>query len=76
MTFTEAFKTTCVGYFLKIVMVTRKIYAYRTDLFRSFKRSLWNVILTSRDAKVKSRGFPNVGSREVNITSKITFCGN
>jgi len=30
--------------------------------------SVWNVILTSRDAKSKSRGFPILASREVNIT--------
>jgi hypothetical protein len=32
-----------------------------------FQRSLWNVILTSRDAKIKSRGFPILASHEVNI---------
>jgi hypothetical protein len=33
-----------------------------TDLF--FQRSLWNVILTSRDAKIKSRGLPISASRD------------
>ena len=28
----------------------------------------WNVILTSRDAKIKSKGFLILESREVNIT--------
>jgi hypothetical protein len=28
----------------------------------------WNVILTSRDAKIKSRGFPILASHEGNIT--------
>ena len=39
-----------------------KYYA-RTNIL-----SLWNVILTSRDAKIKSRGFPILASHEVNIT--------
>jgi hypothetical protein len=34
----------------------------------SFQRSRWNVLLTSRDAKFKSRGFQILESREVNIT--------
>jgi hypothetical protein len=45
-------------------MVTRKIYAYCKDKFRFFQRSLWNVILTSRDAKIKSRGLPISASRD------------
>jgi hypothetical protein len=42
-------------------MVTRKIYAY------SFQMSLWNVILTSRDAKIGKPILLISASREVNI---------
>jgi hypothetical protein len=45
-------------------MVARKIYAYCKDTFRFFQRSLWNVILTSRDANIKSRGLPISASRD------------
>jgi hypothetical protein len=41
-------------------MVARKIYAYCKDLFKSSQRSLWNIILTSRDAKIKSSGFGEI----------------
>jgi hypothetical protein len=34
------------------------------DKFRFSQRSLWNVILTSRDAKIKSRGLPISASRD------------
>jgi len=45
-------------------MVTRKMYEciYCKDSFRSLQGSFWNVILTSRDAKIKNRGFPTLES--------------
>ena len=62
-----ALNTTCVFFGVNF-NGNKKDLCILQRLFRSFQRSLWNVILTSHDAKIKSRGFPISASCEVNIT--------
>jgi hypothetical protein len=67
MLYKLALNTTC-GVFFVNVNGNKKALCILQRLILFVPESIWNVILTSCDAKIKNRGFPILASYEVNIT--------